>query len=118
MMEPKPLAVSVQGHEEHGVPLQLFEKSLGVRLVGQVIDQVSAHPVQYGDAEEEFTAIVRLGLKDLVAEVVGDQSVVPAELGDELVRIVVKPECHAGQLQSGGPSFGSGDKGGHAVGSK
>ena len=95
-MEAKPLAVGVQRHEEHRVPLQLIQDKLRSRLASQVTDQVSAHPVQYGDTEEELTTIVRLGLEDLFAEVVGDQSVVSAELGDELVRVVVKPERHAG----------------------
>ena len=68
--------------------------------------------------QEELTTIFRLGLEHLIAEVVGDESVVPAELGDELVRIVVEPEGHRGQLQSGGPAFGPGDQCGHPVNSE
>jgi hypothetical protein len=78
-------------------------------------DQVSAHPVHYRNAQEELAPIVRLGLEDLFAQVVRDQSVVSAELGDELVRIGVQPERHTGELQSGSPSFGPGDQGGHSV---
>ena len=118
MMESKPLATSVQGNEEHRIPLELFEDELGARLVSEMGDQVRTHCVQHGDAKQELTAIVRLGLKHLLAEVVGDESVVPAELGDELVRILVEPERHPCQLQPGGPPFGSGDQRGHAVDSK
>ncbi len=57
-------------------------------------------------------------MKYLLAEVVGDESVVPAELGDELVRILVEPERHPRQLQPGGPAFCSGDERGHPVDSE
>ena len=116
MVEAEPLAVGVQRDEEHRLPLQLLEDELGVRLTGQMTDQLRAHLVQHRDLQEELTPIVRLGLEDLLAEVVGDQSVVSAELGDELVGVLVEPEGHPGQLQPGGPSFGPCHQGGHAVG--
>ena len=97
-------------------PLQLLEHELGVRHAGQVTDQLRAHPVQDGDLQEELTPVVRLGLEDLLAEVVGDQPIVPTELGDELVGVLVEPERHPGQLQPGGPSLGACHQGGHAVG--
>ncbi len=68
--------------------------------------------------KQEFTAIIGLRLQHLFAEIVGDQPVVPAELDDELVCIVVEPERHSRQLQTGGPSFRTGDQSGHAVGSE
>ena len=116
-MEAKPLASCVQRNEEHRVPFQLFENELGTRLVRQMGHQVRRHRVQHGDVKKEFTTIVRLGLEHLFAEVVRYQPVVPTELNDELVRIVVESEGHARQLESGGPPFRPGDQGGHAVGS-
>ena len=56
-----------------------------------------------------------LGLEDLFAEVVGDEPIRATELGHEVVRVVVHPERHARQLQSGCPALGPVDKGGHAV---
>ena len=114
-MEAKPLATSVQRNEEHRIPFQLLEDELGVRLAGQEGNQVRTHRVQHGDTEQELTAIVRLGLEHLLAEIVGDESVVSAELGDELVRILVEPERHPCQLKPGGPPFGSCDQRGHPV---
>ena len=116
MVEAKPLTAGVQRDEEHRLPFQLLEDELGVGRAGQVTDQFRAHPVQHGDLQQELAPVVRLGLEDLLAEVVGDQSVVSAELGDELVGVVVEPERHPGELQPGGPSFGACHQGGHAVG--
>ena len=115
MVKTKPLTAVVQRHEEHRLPFQFFEDQLGSWFVGQVSDQVGAHFVQYRDAEQEVTAAVRLGLENLFAEVIGDQAVVAAELGDKIVCVEVESEGHAGQLKPGGPTLGAVDQSGHAV---
>ena len=82
-MEPKPFAPGVQRHEEHRFPLQFFEHQLRVGFARQMVHQVAAHLVEHRDVEQQLPAPFRLGFEDLFAEVVGDQPVVPAELGDE-----------------------------------
>ena len=77
-------ATSVQRNQEHRLPFELLEDELGIRLAGQDRHEVHAHRVQYRDAKQEFTTFIRLGLEHLLAEVVGDEAVVSAELGDEL----------------------------------
>ena len=116
MVEAEPLTAGVQWDEEHRLALQLLEDELGVGRAGQVTDQFRTHPVQDGDLEHELLTGNRLGVQDLLTEIVGDQPVVSAELGDELVGVFVEPEGHPGQLQPGGPTFGASHQGGDAVG--
>ena len=114
-MEPKPFAPGVERHQEHRFPLQFFEHQLRVGFARQMVHQIAAHLIKHRDVEQQLPASFRLGLQDLFTEVVGDQPVVPAELGDKRLRIGMEPERDTGQLQSSGPALGAVDQNGHAL---
>ena len=80
-----------------------------------MVHQVAAHLIEHRDVEQQLPAPFRLGFQDLFAEVVGDQPVVPAELGDKRLRLGMEPERDTGQLQPGGPALGAVDQNGHAL---
>ena len=118
VMEPVPLPSRVEGHQEHGFPLQFLEHALDIAGPGQMADQVGVHLVRDRHLEQYLAPIVRLRLEHLFAEVVGDEPVGATELGHEVDRILLKPERHARQLQTCSPSLGPVDEGGHAVGAQ
>ena len=57
-----------------------------MRFAGQMVDQVGAHLIEHRHLEQQLAPIVRLGLQHLFTEVVGDEPIGAAELGDEVVR--------------------------------
>ena len=86
VVEAEPLPSVVEGYEEHRLPLELLEQQLGADLAGQSHGQLGAQLVHDRDPQQEGPPLGRLGIEHLLAQVVGDEPVVPTELGDEPVR--------------------------------
>ena len=84
----------------------------------EIADQVGAHLIGYRHLEEQLAPIVGLGAQHLFTQVVGNEPIGATELRDEVVRVFVKAEVHAGQLQACGPSLSPVDECGDAVGAE
>src|SRR5271156_3009105 len=87
-VKPVALPSCIEGNQKHRIAFQLFEYLLRPWLAGETTDQIGTHHVQHRDSEEQTATIVRLRLQHFFAEVVGDQSISAAEVGDEFPRII------------------------------
>ena len=100
-----PDAVTVERDEEQVRPLQLVQLRGRAGLPEDRVAERSGEAVEHGRAREEPCEAGREARDHLVAEVVGDDPVVP---GEALHRddAAVSPERQRGEVQPRGPAFG------------
>ncbi len=101
----EPLAIAAQTHHEGVRHLQGLQELLAPRVVGQHRGQVRADPVDDGGLGQEVPDLPWLAGQHLLEQVVGDGTVVPAELGHG--PFVVTAEEQGCEPEPGGPALGA-----------
>ena len=104
-MDAVPLAVLEAGDEQERV-LELGQERSGVRALEQLVAQRGREPAEHRGLEQERAQLVAKRPERDLAEVVGDEPVVGAELADCLTRVLVAAKPHPGEQQRRRPALG------------
>jgi hypothetical protein len=109
MVVPVPGTLSVQRDQEHVAAVQIRQHLAAVRPAGDRVAQGTGQPVEDRGPQQELPHFRALTGKDLVHQVVDDETIAAREGPDELGNVATVrniAQRKGGQLQTGDPALG------------
>ena len=88
-------------------PAQPLQRAAAARLSGQCVGKVTRHLLGDAGAEHEQPDLRRLPAQHLVPEIVGDQRLVPRDVGDPAALAHLAAGAHGRQPEPGHPALGA-----------